>query len=941
MARRRYASVAAGGTISHAEAQERLARTSDEDTAEVDHLVIGAGVVGLAVGRQLSQRTGTSTIVVEKNERLGMETSSRNSEVIHAGIYYPQESLRTKLCIEGKQAMYEYCARRNVPHQKVGKWVVAQSEAQAEYLHGLEAHCLSVGVPAEIIDGSQASRIEPHVRARRALVSPTTGIVDSHALMAAMHGDLLDNGADLATGSQVVAISTEGGRGYRVLVATGDPGEPFMALRAGVVVNAAGLWADRIAGLLVSASHPWREKYRLHFAKGRYYMYTPHASAVRVSRLIYPVPDKDITSLGTHLTIDMGGAIRFGPDLQWVDSNADYAPADDPALLAGAARSIAQFLPAIGAADLSPGYTGIRPKLQGQGGAFRDFVIKEESADGFPGFVNLIGIESPGLTASLAIAAMVGRLSAAMGVEDERDTAARATVLYYCPCSNAMRAQVPAGEDEEKEPRLKKKKSADSSDSESDMADEEEGDGESRTALPLDPSSTTHIDRLLPLRASPIESLYYCDDCSELRCTRCVIEEPAGYHCPNCLFDVPTASVRGEKNCCVRNCFQCPACTHVLSVAEGDRRQNDSGCFVLACSVCLWNSAEIGWTFEKATGISAQIERVKEAKTSHKEFANLLDHWRTVQRTSGAAASSSSTMPHSRGPGKTAVSAAFKHRMGTSSSYVMNSLRRAASAAEDAAEVSTYTATSGAKGDGSAHLGQLMSLSNADNVPYQSVPLVNEPQRVRLHMKVARRCRQCHHILIKPESKAQATRFKIQLMAANFLPTITVPTALSLQKALVGGRHSTRQQPVGLPRGPFTAGETVSMALRFANPLYTEMAVAVDAPSSPDYAHIEVVSPSFTLPPFTELWEYDDDDDNDSDDADSSATTRGILDRQGNRVAIQINVMPLADAAVLTVPLRVSCSHVDDMDVDADGSNSAAQRRAIKNSFWIYIHLGA
>ncbi|KAJ1666375.1 hypothetical protein IW140_001104 [Coemansia sp. RSA 1813] len=397
--------------ISHAKAQERLAQTSDEDTVAVDHLVIGAGVVGLAVGRQLSQRTGASTLVVDKNERLGMETSSRNSEVIHAGIYYPQDSLRTQLCIEGKQALYEYCAHRNVPYKRVGKWVVAQNGTQEEYLHKLHAHCKSVGVPAEIIGESQARRVEPQVSARQALVSPTTGIVDSHALMAALHGDLVDNGADLATNSRVIAISAAGGgKGYRVLVATSDPDTPFMALRAGVVVNAAGLWADRIAGLLVPEAHPWRTRYRLHYAKGRYYMYTPHASSIRVSRLVYPVPDKHITSLGTHLTIDLGGAIRFGPDFQWVSSNSDYAASEDPVLLEDAARSIAQFLPGISAADLSPGYTGIRPKLQGPGGAFRDFVISEESADGFPGFVNLVGIESPGLTASLAIARMVDRL---------------------------------------------------------------------------------------------------------------------------------------------------------------------------------------------------------------------------------------------------------------------------------------------------------------------------------------------------------------------------------------------------------------------------------------------------------------------------------------------------------------------------------------------------
>ncbi|KAJ2507656.1 hypothetical protein H4217_008742 [Coemansia sp. RSA 1939] len=424
VAKSQYSSISTH-RISPAEAREKLASVRSEDTTSVDHLVIGAGVVGLAVGRRLSQRTGTSTLVVDKNERLGMETSSRNSEVIHAGIYYPPDSLRTRLCIEGKNALYEYCTRHNVPHKKVGKWVVAQNDAQAEYLHVLEAHCRKIGVPAEIISGSQARRIEPQVHAEKeVLVSPTSGIVDSHSFMAALHGDIVDNGGDLATSSCVVAISADGvgdgtssgknrrsAGGYRVLIATNDPDTPFMALSAGVVINAAGLWADRIAGLLVpDITHPWHTRYRLHYAKGRYYMYTPHESSIRVGRLVYPVPDKEITSLGTHLTIDLGGSMRFGPDLEWVSSNTDYSTSNDPALLETTAYSIAQYLPGIGMADLSAAYAGIRPKLQSPGGAFRDFVVQEESADGFPGFINLLGIESPGLTAALAIGRMVDQL---------------------------------------------------------------------------------------------------------------------------------------------------------------------------------------------------------------------------------------------------------------------------------------------------------------------------------------------------------------------------------------------------------------------------------------------------------------------------------------------------------------------------------------------------
>ncbi|KAJ2092014.1 hypothetical protein IW138_001380 [Coemansia sp. RSA 986] len=502
-----------------------------------------------------------------------------------------------------------------------------------------------------------------------------------------------------------------------------------------------------------------------------------------------------------------------------------------------------------------------------------------------------------------------------------------------------MHAQAPA----EEKPSDRKKKRTDSSDSETDTSEEEDEDEEKQVTAPLDPSSATHMNQLLPLRASLIECLYYCDDCSELRCTRCVIEEPAGYHCPNCLFDVPTASVRGEKNCCARNCFQCPACTHVLSVVEGDRRQNDKACFVLACSVCLWNSAEIEWTFEKATGISAQIERMREANGCHKEFTNLLNHWRTVQRAS-AATVSNTTAAHAHGSVTAAAGGAFKHRLGGSaaaaSSSGMHSLRRAAASAESTS-VPEYTAACYAGEEGRQHLDRLMSLKSADYVPYTTSPLVSEPQRVQLHMKVARRCRQCHHILIKPESKAQATRFKIQLMAANFLPTITVPATLNLQKALAG--HGSRKRTVVLPCGPFTPGETLPLALRFSNPLYTEMHVVVEAPSSSStFAHIDVMAPRFMLPPFTELWEYDDDDDSDgaSDKSGASASTRGILDHQGNRVAIQINIVPLAETSTLKIPLRVTCSHVDDMDVNADGSQSTEQRRAVKNSFWVYVILG-
>ncbi|KAJ2464727.1 hypothetical protein GGI02_004907 [Coemansia sp. RSA 2322] len=373
--------------------------------AVVDYLVIGGGVVGLAVGRRLAQRGG-STLVVEKNRRFGMETSSRNSEVIHAGIHYPRESLRTRLCIEGRERLYAYCQQQGVAHRRVGKWVVAQGDAQVARLDALLAHCGAVGVAAELIGGARVRREEPLVRADAALVSPTTGIVDSHALMAALLRDLTDAGGDFACCARVVGMQKRDAAGlYRAEVATGDAAAPVMGVRAPVVVNAAGLWADRVAAMLVPGA------FRLHFARGRYYVLAPGAPRLRVRRLVYPVPaGAHAESLGTHLTLDLAGNIRFGPDVEWTDANDDYAPGPAPPPIARAARAIAAYLPAVRPEHLVLGDIGIRPKLQRPAGPFCDFAVRDEAPAGMPGFINLVGIESPGLTASLAIAAMVDQI---------------------------------------------------------------------------------------------------------------------------------------------------------------------------------------------------------------------------------------------------------------------------------------------------------------------------------------------------------------------------------------------------------------------------------------------------------------------------------------------------------------------------------------------------
>ncbi|KAJ2463227.1 hypothetical protein GGI02_005285 [Coemansia sp. RSA 2322] len=426
------------------------------------------------------------------------------------------------------------------------------------------------------------------------------------------------------------------------------------------------------------------------------------------------------------------------------------------------------------------------------------------------------------------------------------------------------------------------------------------------------------------LRVSPLESLYYCDHCSSVRCTRCVVEEPAGYHCPNCLFDVPTASVRSEKNSCARNCFHCPQCTHVLSVVEepsdssggADEGGEQHLPFSLSCSLCCWSSREIGWCFEKATGISAHVERLRAASDRTKEHAALLDHWRSVQRASASSSSSASAI-HS--------AAAFKHRL-------------AAAASKDTGVPEYRSPTSAAAvGDAErAQMAELMSLENADCLSRPDLL----PQRIRLHMKLARRCRECHHILIKPVPKAQATQFKIQLMAANFLPAITLPTRLSLK------------HPPLPPPGPFVVDRVAPVVLRFANPLYTEMTVRVhQAPASSTQVHLDLPTLSFTLPPFTELWEYDEDEDEDISSSNLAGTPdqSAVVDRHANRVAIQIAVTPLAPAPNLTVPLHITCTHFDDFDAEKDSNSSAAAAaaastqspgRTVTNSFWVYLLLG-
>lgn len=358
---------------------------------EFDCAVIGAGVVGLAVARALALR-GREVIVLEAEGAIGTGTSSRNSEVIHAGIYYPRGSLKAQLCVEGKALLYEYAAQHGVPHRRCGKLIVATSESQVGELEAIAAKARANGVDDMVLlTQAQARSMEPLLECLAALHSPSTGIVDSHALMLALQGDLENAGGVVAVKSGVSrAECTRDG-----IVLTAQDGT---VLRCNSVVNAAGLSAPALArrfeGLRADTVPT------AHFAKGNYFTLAGRAP---FSRLIYPVPEA--AGLGVHLTLDLGGQAKFGPDVQWVASPDDLVV--DPARGDGFYAEVRKYWPDLPDGALIPGYAGIRPKISGPGQAAADFMIQGPADHGVPGLVNLFGIESPGLTSSLAIARRV------------------------------------------------------------------------------------------------------------------------------------------------------------------------------------------------------------------------------------------------------------------------------------------------------------------------------------------------------------------------------------------------------------------------------------------------------------------------------------------------------------------------------------------------------
>jgi 2-hydroxyglutarate dehydrogenase len=373
--------------------------TSLRREADFTHAVIGGGVVGLAIARKLQARDGASTVLIEKHGSVGTETSSRNSEVIHAGLYYGTDSLKTKLCLKGKDMLYELCKTNSIPHRNTGKWIVAQDATQMDALQKVHDFSKTIGVPTHFITKDEANRREPAVRAEAGVLeSPSTGIVDSHGLMQYLEGTFTDTGGICAFHSPVTSITPlDGGRSGWSITTT-SPNNETSTITAETLINSAGLYAVDINNMILP---PARHK-KAYYAKGSYFSYT--ARSPRPSTLIYPAPVPGHGGLGTHLTLDLSGAIRFGPDVEWTDSPTDYTP--NVANLAAAIEDIATYLPSVDRDAIQPDYVGIRPKLgklaATSGKDFQDFYIRKE--EGYAGFVNLLAIESPGLTSCLAIA---------------------------------------------------------------------------------------------------------------------------------------------------------------------------------------------------------------------------------------------------------------------------------------------------------------------------------------------------------------------------------------------------------------------------------------------------------------------------------------------------------------------------------------------------------
>ena len=368
---------------------------------KIDIIVIGAGVVGLASAAELSRKFPEACIgVLEKEQQFGWHTSSRNSEVIHAGMYYPTGSLKAKLCVEGRPLLYEFCDQRKIPYQKIGKLIIAREENEIESIQGIARQGAINGVDdLVLLDRAAVANMEPHIKAVAAIHSPSTGIIDSHKLMAAFEADIQsnDNGF-IGYKHEVTGVEYDGDQ---YIVTYRGPDGRTDQLACNWLINCAGLWSDAICEYLGLVND--KLGYKIYWVKGEYFSISAAKSKL-LSHLVYPPPLKALKGLGIHVTKSLDGRARLGPSAFYVDDiNYDVDPDHGNEFYNAAAL----YLPFVGRDDVSPDMAGIRPKLQSPTDPVKDFVIRHEGDKGFPGFINLVGIESPGLTASIAIGRMV------------------------------------------------------------------------------------------------------------------------------------------------------------------------------------------------------------------------------------------------------------------------------------------------------------------------------------------------------------------------------------------------------------------------------------------------------------------------------------------------------------------------------------------------------
>ena len=368
---------------------------------DFDIVIIGAGVVGLAIAKALKNESD-KICLIEKNNSYGLETSSRNSEVIHSGIYYPENSLKSKFCIQGNHLLYEYCKDKNIPHDKCGKLIIANDLDSNERLLEIQKNAQLLNVKYSYLKKDQIKEIEPLVSAEYAIYIESTGVIDSHAFMRSLNNELIQSDVDIAFKTEVVDID-QILDGYKVTFKNPDESQGVVSTK--VLINCAGLYASSISSLIGIED----KQNQTQFWKGSYF-WINNKKANSMRTLIYPLPNQQLNGLGIHTTKSLDGRTRLGPDAEFLGKSLHFDYSIDNTKKQKYYESCKGYLPFLKLEDLEPDFAGIRPKLQKPGEEFRDFIIRNEDANGFPNFINLVGIESPGLTSSLAIGQYVKKI---------------------------------------------------------------------------------------------------------------------------------------------------------------------------------------------------------------------------------------------------------------------------------------------------------------------------------------------------------------------------------------------------------------------------------------------------------------------------------------------------------------------------------------------------